>query len=209
MHSPIPDCVLLLLSDCKDYYLTILCLSFCCRTIFPDEIKDTMQKRGEKSKVTKSKIAAAKKILNKKIKVNSHVKFDQDESSESDSYQVTLPVHTSDSIAPIPIEDCKDTTAIGGIELTSAKKTLRVRDKLDRKRERERIQTAHKERRRKARSSEKGQSSGIVTIADDTESESECEPAAKHTKYDEQLGAEETQNGLGEDEELALHLLKH
>ena len=45
---------------------------------------------------------------------------------------------------------------IGGIKIEKAKELLRLRDKLDRKRERERIRTAHHERRLKFRQVMKG-----------------------------------------------------
>ncbi len=105
---------------------------------------------------------------------------------------------------------CNDSTKIGGIEFESAKKKLQVQDKLDRKRERERIKAIHKERRRKTQSSEKIQLSGIVTLADHSDVDSECEPTAKHTKVDtshEQLGVN-SETALSDDEELALHLLR-
>ena len=165
-----------------------------------------------KAAKTPSKVAAAKKILNKKIKVSSHVKFGHDDTSASLDDQAPTLVHTR-SIAPIPIDECEDTNEIGGIELESARKTLLVQDKLDRKRERERIRAAHQERRRKNRSSVKKQSSGVATLAEQSEDdESESKPAAKQARWDatdEQLGMERTQAGLDDDEELALHLLMH
>ena len=113
-----------------------------------------------------SKSARAKKLLNKKIKINQHIKFDEDgepvdqdstgdkldypaeeksSSSESEDEQALQPISIDE------FEKSKKCVKIGGIKIEKAKQLLRLRDKMDRKRERERIRTAHRERRLKSR----------------------------------------------------------
>ena len=170
----------------------------------------------------------AKKILNKKIQVNTHIKFESDSSSsesEGDN-EVPLLVDTS-SVAPVPLDDyqsSKSVSEIGGIRLDIAQKKLRASDKLDRKRERERIKALHQEKRRKGRPSG-SRTETVATLRDSLDnysldddgnsfSESETPPLAKRGKRGErlvegerQLGAED-QGGISDDEELVLHLLK-
>ena len=197
------------------------------RTIQPKDLEEAAQELQKKSKAkTVSKVTVAKKILNKKIQVNTHIKFDADSSSSSESEDDNEPpmlVDTS-SIAPVPIDDyqsSKNGHKIGGIELDIAQKKLKARDKLDRKRERERIKALHQEKRRKGRLSENRTVERIATLGespedDDSLSESEIPPLAKRGKREEgvvkgegQLGTEGNQSGLSDDEELALHLLNH
>jgi hypothetical protein len=57
-------------------------------------------------------------------------------------------------LRPISIDEfekSKNSVKIGGIKIEKAKELLRLRDKTDRKRERERIRNAHRERRLKSR----------------------------------------------------------
>ena len=113
-----------------------------------------------------SKSAHAKKLLNKKIKINQHIKFDEDgEPVDQDStgnrleYPVEDESSSSESedeqaLQPVSIDEfekSKKRVKIGGIKIDKAKELLRLRDKMDRKRERERIRTAHRERRLKSR----------------------------------------------------------
>ena len=117
-----------------------------------------------------SKSAHAKKLLNKKIKINQHIKFDEDgelvdqdstgdklkyptnedeissnsSSSESDGEQALQPISIDE------FEKSKKHIKIGGIKIERAKELLRSRDKVDRKHERERIGAAHHERRLKS-----------------------------------------------------------
>ena len=127
--------------------------------------KDAESKNASSSTKVISRSARAKKILNKKIKVNEHIKFDEDgepvcqddaggmaecpseEENNSDS-DIAL------SVQPIAIDDfekSKKQIKVGGIKIDKAKELLRSRDKMDRKRERERIRTTHRERRLKHR----------------------------------------------------------
>ena len=126
--------------------------------------------KSSSTKRVVSKSARAKKLLNKKIRINQHVKFDEDgepvdqdstghkleyskeeesssnsSSSESDGEQALEPVSIDE------FEKSKKGVKIGGIEIEKVKELLRSRDQMDRKRERERIRAAHRERRLKSR----------------------------------------------------------
>ena len=169
----------------------------------------------------------AKKILNKKIQVNTHIKFESDDScSESEGDDEVQMLVDTNSISPVPLDDyqsSKSVSKIGGIKLDTARKKLRASDKLDRKRERERIKAIHQEKRRKGRQSG-SRTETVTTLRDSLDddslddgsssSESETLPLAKRGKRRErlseggrQLGTED-QGGLSDDEELVLHLLK-
>jgi len=111
-----------------------------------------------------SKVASLKKLLNKKIQLNTHVKFDEegltvssskdrydglDEGRDSDSGS-----EIKDSITPVPIseyESQRDGAKIGGIEICRAQQMILARDKVDKLLEKQRIQQAHRERRLKKR----------------------------------------------------------
>ena len=106
-------------------------------------------------KVT-SKASLAKRLTNKKIKINTHIKFDEDgdqveltNDQEEEISDTDTPL--TESIAPIPIVvfEQSNETSVGGIDVDNAQELIRSRDKSDRKRERERIKAAHRERRLK------------------------------------------------------------
>ena len=65
-------------------------------------------------------------------------------------------------------EKSKKRVKIGGIEIEKAKELLRSRDQMDRKRERERIRAAHRERRLKSRQTLEG---GYYEYREDVASE--------------------------------------
>ena len=119
-----------------------------------------------------SKVSSIKKLLNKKIKLGSHILFDDEEGEveinsvtnqkerykglgdsddESESSDVPL------SLTPVPIDDYKSCGSggcdmeVGGIKIQEAQRKIVARDKIDRKLERERIQKAHRERRQKGK----------------------------------------------------------
>lgn len=118
-----------------------------------------MAKAGASAKVI-SKSARAKKLLNKKIKINQHIKFDEDgEPVEQDNSRGNIEYPYEDEkssssgsdddeqlIHPISIDEyerSENHPKLGGIRIEKAKELLRSRDKVDRKRERERIRAAH------------------------------------------------------------------
>ena len=157
-----------------------------CRVIRPDEdldkedipINSTETERKASSQKAVSKSARAKKLLNKKIKINQHIKFDEDgepveqvissgkvdypdkeerQSSSSDSDVDEV------SVQPVSIDEyerSKKPLKVGGIRIGEAKELLRSRDKMDRKRERVRIRAAHRQRRLKIRQRSKDEEEG-------------------------------------------------
>ena len=145
---------------------------------------DSPAKASKSSSVKKviSKSAHAKKLLNKKIRINQHIKFDEDgEPADQDSTgdKVKYPNEEENSnnssssesddeqsLQPISIDEFERSTKrvkIGGIKIKKAKELLRSRDKMDRKRERERIRSAHRERRLKSRQAMKDGEEGVVS----------------------------------------------
>lgn len=145
-----------------------------------------------------SKSAHAKKLLNKKIKINQHIKFDEDgepvdQDSTGDKFEYPAEEESSseseDELALQPVsidefEKSKKHVKIGGIKIEKAKEVLRLRDKMDRKCERERIRTAHRKRRLKSRQAmkvgdgedkEEGVASEGVRLAGASSSEEEME----------------------------------
>lgn len=138
-----------------------------CKDEITLHAKASVSKTGASVKVI-SKSARAKKLLNKKIKINQHIMFDEDgepveqdnscgnikypdedeKSSSSDSDDDEWRVH------PTSIDEYEKSerrAEQGGIRIEKAKELLRSRDKVDRKRERERIRTAHREKKLKSR----------------------------------------------------------
>ena len=114
-----------------------------------------------------SKSARAKKLLNKKIKMNQHITFDEEGEPVELGSCGTKVNYTGEeegpsssdsdeeiSVQPVSIDEFEQSNKrlkVGGIKIEEAKELLRSRDKMDRKRERERIRTAHRERRLKTR----------------------------------------------------------
>ena len=158
--------------------LTVIpCISInLCRVIQPDELEDDVLDEGfrklldcdTKSKRSLqapkprvvSKTALAKKLLNKKIVLNSRIVFDEDgepvcpenpnrydEIQEPSSERDSSDSESGMLVAPVPLTEFESSrkakrqgnVQIGGIKIEKAQKLLRARDKVDRKRERERI----------------------------------------------------------------------
>ena len=145
-----------------------------------------------------SKISSIKKSLNQKIKLNSHVKFDDEGDevpggSSSSSARKRGRKHPQvedvelnseeesdsgpdDSIAPVPIEEYESRrksgheVKVGGIEIAKAQQRIEARDKADRRKERERVQREHKQRRLKRRGSREGGDGdqGVALLADES-----------------------------------------
>ena len=174
-----------------------------------------------------SKVSLAKKIVHKRIKVNTHVKFDEEGAQISDrEFKYSEDEEQSDTeIAPVPLSESSG-KLIGGISIEEAQKMIKSRDKVDRKRERERIKTAHRERRKKLRrhkqESEGVESRGAVLAAsqdeddqdrqsdssgDDDGGKERIRPPVKRPKMMESEVKDTEDLELYDDEELALHLL--
>ena len=183
-----------------------------------------------------SKFTIAKKLLNKKIKLNTHIKFDDEEDNDDlgvrDEVNEDVPplkqVEVSSEegesdvsdIQPIAIEEYEKKTGlikkVGGIDLGEAKEIMESRDKIDKRRERERIRREHLKRRRKDRR-QRTVEENIVTLENDG-SDDESDQSSKlpvkrrkveHENEDEKNENEDEEKGdLLDDEELALYLLK-
>lgn len=173
-----------------------------------------------------TKVTVAKKLLNKKIKVNTHIKFDgklDHGDCGTSNGKLDNSIIGKKSIALV----CQETHQSGmeqessGIKLEEARISLQASDDVDQKRERERVRATHRERRRKTHPVGADKSEALLRIpSSDKDSELEedatpslDEPVKKRIKIaskrenEEQLGVEPTPVTLVEDEELALHLL--
>lgn len=92
-----------------------------------------------------TKAAVAKKILKKKIKVNTTVKFTEDGEAIDDEKKDVK----SDLAKQFVNED------VGGIDIEKAKEVLREEDKFDKIRFREKVKAKHKEQKRKIKNKKK------------------------------------------------------
>ena len=183
---------------------------------------------GQQKRVTR--VSSAKRLLHKKIKVNSHVKFDDDgipvgsqqEEDSEDSDDSEEESGDEHCIEPVPIQRYSEAEGhrVGGISIADARDQIRKRDRADRARERKRIRAQHREMRRKWRRAPEGeggeeQGSGVVVIGGSEDSGDERESASKRVKLASQEEEEEEEeeeredsSQLPDDEELALHLLR-
>ncbi|CAG9562302.1 unnamed protein product [Danaus chrysippus] len=97
-----------------------------------------------------TKAAVAKKILKKKIKVNTTVKFTEDgEAIDDDKKDVK-----SELAKQFVNEN------VGGIDIEKAKEVLREEDKYDKQRFREKVKAKHKEQKRKLKNKKKEEEEG-------------------------------------------------
>ena len=208
------------------------------RVIQPDESDqdlatthhDTRETETKQKKVA-TKVSSAKRLLNKKIKVNTHIKFDEEgapvgppvteqpagESSDSEHSE------QDDTVHPIPIQHYSEIERgrlrVGGISIADAQELMRKRDRGDRARERERIRTRHRELRKKTKKTAgmdaEGEDEDVGVViggrseASDEEEEEENSETSKRIKLS--IGGDDDDAGsdvqLTDDEELALHLL--
>ena len=107
-------------------------------TLSPPPPSETRKRKAQ------SKAALAKTLLKKKIKLNKHVHFDnsseeEDEASESDAGEESLSCH---GIAEQPG---------GGIDLDEAKMDMMLQDNFDKRKDRERVKAARRQRKKKGR----------------------------------------------------------
>ena len=180
------------------------------------------RRAGKEKKVTK--LTAAKKLLHKKIRVNSHVMFDDDGAPVMGQQEVMEEAEESEEsgeeqcIEPVPIQQYSEAEGqrVGGISIADAQEMIRRRDRADRARERERIRMQHRETRRKQRrglgKEEEGErKGGLVVLGGEREEEGEKEEEEHHGSKRVRLSVQEEEEDtaqLSDDEELALHLLK-
>ena len=105
----------------------------------------------------KSKVSSIKKILNKKIKLNSHVKFDdQGEMLEGEgSASERNATDSDDSLTSMLTSGSASREEVGrnagGIRMDEAQEVLKAQDRIDRDFERERVRQVHRGRRLKGK----------------------------------------------------------
>lgn len=160
----------------------------------------------------KTKVASTKTILRKGIRLNQHLRFDDEGRPEGKGDDA--PLTGEDPLEEGPGGVKEDVP--GGIDLREARALLRSRAAADRERERERVKAKHKQRRRKLRELRKANSdsvpAGASLAADGEESEavesedSESEEEAPAIKKLRPQPVPPTK--LQQDEELALQLLR-
>lgn len=97
-----------------------------------------------------TKAAVAKKILKKKIKVNTTVKFTEDGEAIDDEKRAVK----SDLAKQFVNEN------VGGIDIEKAKEVLKEEDKFDKIRFREKVKAKHKEQKRKIKNKKKEEEEG-------------------------------------------------
>ena len=174
-------------------------------------VSDNLTIKGKKL----SKYAMAKKLANKGIKLNQHVKFDDSNENEEEDVP-TVEKDNEPPICPVSMAEyeAKDGKRIDGISIKKAKLIMKTVDKEDRSKERLRVRQKHLKRRRKEKQKQ-GENETIVTLGgSDDDSPDEEVPAVK--RYKDDINGDESDDDYGEedhqylnnDEELALHLLK-
>ena len=138
--------------------------------------------RSKKAAIV-TKIAAAKKLLHKKIKLNTHITYnDEGEPLQSNQSQEG---------------EGEEEEEGGGIDVEQVRRGMRERDREDRTRERGRVRGQHQHQRHRLR--KRGREEGVTL----QESESEALPSLEAKRAKQRPAASE----LVEEEELALHLL--
>ena len=163
----------------------------------PEEVekKAELQSSGRKRPKMVTKVELAKKLLNKKIKLNSHIKFDDEEEDIEKSL--------------VEKEECDSSVEVGGgINVEEARQKMVELDREDKCRERERVRELHTSRKRRLRSKK-------YESDEETSDESEeGEEVAKKRRLDSDSDKEEEYASEGEmagdlqeHEDVALHLL--
>ena len=170
--------------------------------------------RGKKT----TKFTSAKRLLHKKIKVNTHIKFDEEglpvgggigieEEEEEDDIKYS---------APIPIEQHQSGgRGVGGIDIDHAREVIQERDGAERMRERERVRTLHREMRRKRKrvgkervgEEEVVERGAVLDVSGSVRETAGKQLYRKRAKLSEQEEVEGSTH-LYDDEDLALHLLR-
>ncbi|XP_073955348.1 probable ATP-dependent RNA helicase DDX10 [Choristoneura fumiferana] len=110
-----------------------------------DTVVDQEGHRSKKKAKPLTKAAVAKKILKKKIKVNTTVKFTEDGEAIDDEKKDVK----SELAKQFVNED------VGGIDIEMAKEVLKEEDKFDKIRFREKVKAKHKEQKRKLKDKRK------------------------------------------------------
>ena len=178
-----------------------------------EEMEEEVKKKPRHKRKLETRVTSAKRLLHKKIRVNTHIKFE--DGAPSDSKMAEQLDEGSDSddsgnegdILPIPINEYSVSDSnhlrVGGISIAEAQKLIRKRDRADRVRERERIRTQHRQLRRRVKRVRGEEGEGVVVIGErgETGDEGGREETMKPSSQDQ------SDLLLSDDEELALHLL--
>ena len=184
----------------------------------PDNITAPSPTKASTQKQPLSKYSTAKKLLNKGIKLNKHVKFNSDdEEGEEVSTPLQMELSPEDEcVRPVPLEEYetgKGEQRVGGISIGRAKVMLKATDKEDRRRERLRIRQEHLKRKRKDKEMTTGVSldDAVVMLGGESEEEEggDVLPQAKRRPTASDIESSDNEaEYLENDEELALHLLR-
>ena len=173
---------------------------------------------GKKRKTTK--LTAVKKLLHKNIKVNTHIKFDEEGTVVEGRVGVEKEEEKEeeeeegDNI-PVPIEEYKKGgRRVGGIDISTAREMLHKRNRAEKMREKKRVWLLHRQMRRKRKKIEKGEEGGeegmggggAILVNTEEENEKSIQPYHKRQRVSQT--SEEESTDLADDEQLALHLLR-
>ena len=133
------------------------------------EDSDAEMLRLQKKRKSTTRVSHAKKLINKKLKLNTRIIFDEDKNEQRD----------------------ESNTDEGGIRIDEAKELIRTQDRVDKRRERERVKEMHKIRRLKPKIKQQKKKSLGVTFG----------------QVSEELLSTSEEDPIEDDEEMALHLL--
>lgn len=175
-------------------------------TIMGRDVKQSQRSAKKRLLPSKpvSKAHTVKKLLNKKIKLNTHVRFDEEGEEVSDDTTITARKRYEDleddsgvsdsaeSITPVPLVEYEagmgNMARVGGIEIGKAQQRILARDRIDRQFERERVRQVHQERRLKGkRQHSETKDTGAVSLPLPPEASDEDTPASSDESEEEDL----------------------
>ena len=136
----------------------------------------------QRKRKSTSRISQAKKLINKKLKLNTHIMFDEGKNDNQE-------------------EEDKDDKEEGGIDISEAKELIKVQDRVDKKRERERVKEKHKTKRLKSKVKQQPKQKSASVTLDQVPEESTIPPSP--AEVEESLD----EDYIEDDEQMALHLL--
>ena len=136
----------------------------------------------QRKRKSASRISQAKKLINKKLKLNTHIMFDEGKNDDQE-------------------EEEKDDKEEGGIDISEAKELIKVQDWVDKKRERERVKEKHKTKRLKSKVKQQPKQKSASVTLDQVPEESTIPPSP--AEVEESLD----EDCIEDDEQMALHLL--
>lgn len=181
-----------------------------------DTVVDQEEHKSKKKAKPLTKAAVAKKILKKKIKVNTTVKFTEDgEAIDNEKKDVK-----SELAKQFVNED------VGGIDIEMAKEVLKEEDKFDKIRFREKVKAKHKEQKRKLKEKRKEEQQEQDDFGSASESDGpdlswlpdpdkvysnkdDSEDEEKSEKDDDRIGSDSEQSDIESDEEKFHRYVEH